>query len=76
MFLNFAGSESDLCTGSKTQGFVDSNLIVSAPISAWEVKLEIMTDRPYPTNQPNDKPSNQRTDRQGHREVSLSITYL
>ena len=37
----------------------------SAPIGAWEVKLQIMTDQP--TVQPT------VTDRPGHREVSLPI---
>ena len=35
----------------------------SAPIGAWEVKLEIMTESP--TDQP--------TDRQGHRKVSKKV---
>ena len=41
----------------------------SAPIGAWEVKLEIMTDRP--THRPTDR----HTDMRGYREVSLPVRY-
>ena len=41
----------------------------SGPIGAWEVKLEIMTDRPTPSNN-----RDRETDRPGHREVLLPIT--
>ena len=37
--------------------------IKSAPIEAWEVKLEII----------HTKPTDRPTDRQGHREVSITI---
>ena len=36
---------------------------------SWEVKLEIMTDRPTPSNN-----RDREADRPGHREVLLPIT--
>ena len=38
---------------------------ISAPIEAWEVKLEITTNRPT------DQQTDRQTDRQAHREDSL-----
>ena len=40
-----------------------SYIKTSPPIGAWEVKLEIMTNRP----------TNRQTDMRDHREVSLPI---
>ena len=40
----------------------------SAPIGAWEVKPDNMTDRP--TNRTTKEPTNRRTDRQGHRSLT------
>ena len=40
-----------------------NDLKANAPIEGWEVKLEIMTDRPA------DQQTNRQTDRPGPREV-------
>ena len=46
----------------------------SALIGAWEVKVEILIDRPI--NRPTDRPTNRKTNLRGHREVSLPVNGL
>ena len=45
----------------------ENNLIISAPIGAWEVKLEFITDRQT------DKPTGRQTDMRVHGGVSLQM---